>query len=148
MIEEYIIHIIFGKIGETKEGSKMEQLIKDIISFVSTRDITIIAKDRNGCEYDKFIIIATEILGWLKLEYKRTLWKKERKYVKQKPLKLNFNYPWCNQIKDIVEKNDRFKQFFTIDGINLDFSETVTEEEKAKIRKYVYDNYEPFSIER
>lgn len=148
MIEEYIIHIIFGKIGKVKEGIKMEQLIKDIICFMSTRDITIIAKDANSCEYDRFITIAMEILGWLKLEHKRTLWKQEKKYIRQKPLKLNFNYPWCNQIKDIVEKNDRFKQLFTIDGTSLDFSKTVTEEEKAEIRKYVYDNYKPFSIER
>lgn len=126
----------------------MEQLIKDIILFMSTRDISIIEKEENDCEYDKFITIATEILGWLKLEHKRTLWKQEKKYVKQKPLNLNFNYPWCNQIKDIVEKNERFKKFFTIEGTNFDFSTTVAEDEKEKVRKYVYDNYEPFSIER
>lgn len=126
----------------------MEQLVKDIISFVSTRDISIIAKNENDCEYDEFIIIATEILDWLKLEHKRILWKQEKKYVKQKPLKLNFNYPWCNQIKDIVEKDERFKQFFTIEGTNFNFSKIVTEDEKEKVRKYVYDNYEPFSIER
>ncbi len=126
----------------------MEQLIKDIINFLSTRDISMIAKDGNDCEYDKFITISTEILGWLKLEHKRELWKQERKYVKQKPLKLNFDYPWCNQMKDIVEKNERFKQFFTIVGTNFDFSKIVTEEEKQKVRKYVCDNYEPFSVKR
>lgn len=126
----------------------MEQLIKDIMNFMSTRDISIIAIDGSNCEYDKFITIATEILGWLKLEHKRTLWKQERKYVKLKPLILNFNYPWCNQIKNIVEKNVRFNQFFIIEGTKFDFSKMVTEDEKAKVRKYAYDNYEPFSIER
>lgn len=147
MIEEYIIHIIFGKIDKMKKGDKMEQLINDIMSFISTRDISIIVKDGKNCEYDRFVTIATEILGWLKEEHKRTLWKQEKRYVKQKPLNLNFNYPWCSQIKNLVEKNERFKQFFTIEGTSFDFSKTVTEDEKAKVRKYVYDNYKPFSIE-
>lgn len=118
------------------------------MSFVATRDIHIIAGNENDCEYEDFIIIALEILRWLKLEHKRSLWKQTKSYVRQKPLKLNFNYPWCNQLKCIVEKNERFKHFFIVDGANFDFSEMVTEEEKEKIRKYVYDNYVPFSIER
>jgi hypothetical protein len=124
------------------------QLIKDIMSFMATRNIRIISGDENDLVYENFVIIAFEILGWLKLEHKRTLWKQTRSYMKQKPLKLNFNYTWCNQLKNIVEKNERFKHLFVIDGTNFDFSEMVTEQEKEEVRKYVYDNYESFSIEK
>lgn len=124
------------------------QLIKDIMNFLATRDIHIIAGDENDCEYENFIIIALEILAWLKLEHKRSLWKQTKSYMRQKPLKLDFNYPWCNQLKSIVEKNERFKYLFVIDGTNLKFSEVVSEQEKEQIRKYVYDNYKPFSIEK
>lgn len=27
--------------------------------------------------------------------------------MRQKPLKLDCKYPWCNQLKSIVEKNER-----------------------------------------
>lgn len=124
------------------------QLIKDIMSFMATRNIRIISGDENDLVYENFVIIAFEILGWLKLEHKRTLWKQTRSYMKQKPLKLNFNYTWCNQLKNIMEKNERFKHLFVIDGTNFDFSEMVTEQEKEEVRKYVYDNYESFSIEK
>lgn len=124
------------------------QLIKDIMSFMATRDIRIITANENDHGYEDFVMIAFEILGWLKLEHKRTLWKQTRRYMKQKPLKLNFNYTWCDRLKNIVEKNERFKHLFVIDGTDFDFSEMVTEQEKEEIRKYVYDNYEPFSIEK
>ena len=124
------------------------QLIKDILDFLVTRDIRMIAGDENDHSYDDFIIIALNLLEWLKLEHKRSLWKQTKSYMRQKPLKLNFNYPWCGRLKSIVEKNERFKHLFVIDGTNFDLPEMVTEQEKEEIRKYVYDNYEPFSIEK
>ena len=123
----------------------MEQLIKDIMSFIATRNVEVVFADTCDFESDKFITIATEILGWLRLEQKRTVWKQEKKYVKHKPLILNYNYPWCRQLMQIVEQDERFKKYFAIIGSSFGFSDDVSEDEKAKIRKFVYDNYVPFS---
>lgn len=129
-----------------EEGDKVEQLVKDIMSFIATRNDELFFSDTCDFENDKFITIATEILGWLRLEQKRTVWKQEKKYVKHKPLKLNYNYPWCRQLKQIVELDERFKKSFVIKDSSFDFSENISEDEKVKIRKYVYDNYVPFSM--
>lgn len=124
----------------------MEQLVRDIISFIATRNTEAVFMSTCDFDNDKFITIAIEILGWLRLEQKRTLWKQEKKYVKHKPLTLNYDYPWCRQLKQIVEQDERFKKNFAIQGSSFDFSEDISESEKAKIREFVYKNYLPFSM--
>lgn len=116
------------------------------MNFIVTRDIEVVFANTCDFENDKFITIATEILGWLRLEQKRTIWKQEKKYVKHKPLMLNNNYLWCRQLMQIVEQDERFKKYFAITGLSFGFSDDITEDEKAKIRKFVYDNYVPFSM--
>lgn len=38
------------------KGVNMDQLIRDILRFMSTRDISLISEDGNKCEYDEFVI--------------------------------------------------------------------------------------------
>lgn len=121
----------------------MNELIRDMLYYSQTRDKDYwlkkypIENDEYG---DTLIVIIDDILFWLRLGYKRELWKKEKKYVKQKPLEINLNYPWCKILKNLTETNDRFSEYFCITDKQFDFKETVAEEERIEAMKYVYDN--------
>jgi len=91
----------------------MNELIRDMLYYSQTRDKDYWLKNYSieNDEYgDTLIVIIDNILFWLRLGYKRELWKKEKKYVKQKPLEINLNYPWCKILKYLTETNDRFSE--------------------------------------
>lgn len=75
-------------------------------------------------------VIVIEILGWLKLERKRELWIKEGKKTKLKPLILNYNYMWCQKLREIVDKYTLFNQYFYIVDNRFDFSPNIAEEDR------------------
>lgn len=82
-----------------------------------------------------------DVLSWLRLGYQRELWKKEKKYVKQKPLDINLKYPWCKILKELTETNARFHKYFFITDKKFDFRESVTNEERVNAMKLVYDKF-------
>lgn len=88
-------------------------------------------------------VVVIEILGWLKLEHKRELWIKEGKKTRLKPLILNYNYIWCKNLREIVEKEVLFNQYFCIEDNKFDFSPNITEENRKKARKKAFDYYNP-----
>ncbi|MDE5697736.1 MAG: hypothetical protein K2I96_10055 [Lachnospiraceae bacterium] len=124
----------------------MNELIKDMLYYSQTRDKDYwlkrypIANDEYG---DSLILIIDNILSWLKLGYKRELWKKEKRYVRQKPLDINLKYIWCKILKDLTETDPRFYECFSITDKQFDFSDLVTEKERIALMKLAYDNFKP-----
>ncbi|MDE7446248.1 MAG: hypothetical protein K2N15_11205, partial [Lachnospiraceae bacterium] len=88
-------------------------------------------------------VVVIMILSWLKLEHKRSLWKAEGKKICFKPLEVNMQYPWCANLYNLVEKEKLFHDYFSIKEGKFDFSDTVSEEDKAIAREKAYQNYNP-----
>ena len=121
----------------------MNQLIRDMLNYSQTRNLQNWLKKypiEDDHDIDSVIVMVNRVLSWFRLGYKRELWKKEKKYVKQKPLEVNLNYPWCKILKYLTDTNDNFSEYFFITDKQFDFKETVAEEERIEAMKYVYDN--------
>ncbi|GFI04169.1 hypothetical protein IMSAGC005_03021 [Lachnospiraceae bacterium] len=100
-----------------------------------TRDIKISDVELN--------VVVIKILSWLKLEYKRSIWMIEGKNKCFKPLEVDTKYPWCVNLCKLVEKEKFFHDNFSIKNGKFDFSDTVSEEDKAIAREEVFQNYNP-----
>ena len=121
----------------------MNQLIRDMLNYSQTRNLQNWLKKypiEDDHDIDSVIVMVNRVLSWFRLGYNRELWKKEKKYVKQKPLEVNLNYPWCKILKYLTDTNDNFSEYFFITDKQFDFKETVAEEERIEAMKYVYDN--------
>lgn len=88
-------------------------------------------------------VVIIEILSWLKLEHKREMWIKKGKKTKIKPLLLNNNDTWCENLRELVAKEVLFKEYFCINDNKLDFSPNINEENRVIARKKVFENYNP-----
>ena len=95
----------------------------------------------NKYEHGTIYTISLSLILWLRLEYKRTEWRKEKKYVTLKPMGLNMKYPWCQALDDMVTSEEIFSQYFCIIDNKLDFKDSVSEEERMTARKWAYDNF-------
>lgn len=88
-------------------------------------------------------IIVIKILSWLKLEYKREIWRSEGKKVYNKPLEINKNYPWCMNLCMLVEKESLFHDYFVIIDGKFNFADSVKETDRKIAREKAYKNYNP-----
>lgn len=96
-----------------------------------------------GCSPKDIRVVMIEILNWLKLEYKRVIWIKEGRKTSLKPLMLNDSDVWCKKLREMVDKEDLFHQYFSINDNKFDFAPNITEEERMKARKKAFDYYNP-----
>ena len=94
----------------------MIELVKDILEYNQTRDMGIWLSKHPWVveDVESFGVMITDVLAWFRLGYKRELWKKDGKHVKQKPLEINLIYPWCNILKDITENDPEFLKYFYV----------------------------------
>ncbi|MBO1624206.1 hypothetical protein, partial [Bacillus arachidis] len=60
-----------------------------------------------------------------------------------KPLKINMDHTWCKILKELVENDDRFSNYFTITDTAFDFKETISEEIRLESRKTAFNLYNP-----
>lgn len=123
----------------------MEELINDILQYLKGGkiDSILINSELIPENQQSFYTMIIDLLSWLKLEYKRSQWKREKKYIKQKPLELNMDYTWCKILEKIVLNDERFAEFFKIEDGKFDFRESVSEEIRGQARKMVFENYNP-----
>lgn len=56
---------------------------------------------------------------------------------------LNYNYTWCKNLREMVDKEVLFNQYFCIEDNKFDFSPNITEENRKKARKKAFDYYNP-----
>ncbi len=88
-------------------------------------------------------VVVIKILSWLKLEHKRSLCIAEGKKNCFKPLDVDIHHPWGTNLHKLIEKEKLFYEYFSIKDGKFDFSDEVSEEEKAIVREKVYQNYNP-----
>lgn len=123
--------------------NKVDELIEDMLKYLKTGNTNSLLKGEHFEDEDtsSFHVMITEVLSWLKLGYKRELWKQERKYVKHKPLSINLSYTWCRILKQITENDQRYSRYFTITDKEFDFRETVSDQKRIEAMKIVYDKF-------
>lgn len=118
-------------------------IIDELLKYWGSKDKkALMTTDIQISNYEMNVVVI-KILSWLKLEHKRSLWKAEGKEICFKPLEVNMQYPWCANLYNLVEKEKLFHDCFSIKEGKFDFSDTVSEEDKAIAREKAYQNYNP-----
>lgn len=118
-------------------------IIERMLEYINTREKALLLSNDIELDEKTLTVIVTNILSWIKLEKKREIWKSQGRKAKSKSLDLNMNYPWCENLCKLVEREELFNKFFCIKNSKFDFSETISEEEKDFIKDMVYENYNP-----
>ena len=121
----------------------MIELLSALYEYVKSGKSPLLEKSEhiNKYEHGTIYTMSLSLILWLRLEYKRTEWRKEKKYVTLKPMSLNMKYPWCQALNDMVTSEEIFSQYFCIIDNKLEFKDSVPEEERMTARKWAYDNF-------
>ena len=94
-------------------------------------------------DQESFIVIITEILSWLKLERKREIWIEQGRKTKLKPMKLNMNYAWCNDLVKILQMDNPLSEVFSIENGCMTFKEGISDELIHNTRLLADEMYNP-----
>lgn len=118
-------------------------VVDELLFYMKKQDKKILlATDMQISKFDLNVIVI-EVLSWLKLQHKRTLWIAEGRKNCLKPLTVNIKYPWCANLYKLVEREKLFHDNFSIKDGKVDFSDTVSEEDRKMMREKAYQNYNP-----
>ncbi|MDE6759163.1 MAG: hypothetical protein K2J90_00620 [Lachnospiraceae bacterium] len=118
-------------------------IVDSFLRYIETRNRKLLITSDVEIEPKNLIVITVDILAWLKLEHKRTLWMAEGKKTCLKPLKLDMQCSWCLDLNQLVEKEREFQLYFKIENGYLNFSDHVTEVEREALREKAFQNYNP-----
>ena len=88
-------------------------------------------------------VVVIKRLSWLRLEHKRTLWIAEGRKTCLKPLDIDMRYPWCVDLGIHIDNEKLFYDTFSIKDRKFDFSDAVSEADRKKKKKKVYQNHIP-----
>ena len=78
--------------------------IADLLLEFRDQQNTALLVSNSQADIENLNVIAIELLAWLKLEYKRELWIAQGRKTALKPLILNYNYPWCSELRELLFK--------------------------------------------
>ena len=119
----------------------MNNLSKILIDFNASRDISLFGQIEVN-EISDIIAAIEEIIGWLRLEYKRSQWIKQGKTVIHRPLQLPFDLDieWVKLLIRIIKNNEIVSNYLEVNDNYVNFKTNISEEEKDVIRKDIFDN--------
>ena len=117
-------------------------IVEKLMAFRDSQDIAQLGMD-TCINLENLNVIAIEILSWLKLQHKRELWIAQGRKAKLKSMDLNFDFPWCNELKSYINNNYIFGEYFTITGKTLDFKEDISSDYVLAARELAYKLYNP-----
>lgn len=118
-------------------------MIDELLSYMNNQEKKILITTDIQMSIYELNIVVIEILSWLKLEHKRSIWIAEGRKNCLKPLTVNIKYPWCANLYKLVEREKLFHDNFSIKDGKFDFSNKVSEEEKKTAREKAFQNYNP-----
>ena len=79
-------------------------------------------------------VVAIKLLGWIKVQARQK---------KPQPLELCPAFPWCERLRNVVQKNEHFSEVFNVEGNILDFRVEVSQKERAQILELVNEKFNP-----
>ena len=83
---------------------------------------------------DSLNIISISILAWLELEQKRIDWISQGKRIKLKSMTLNYQFPWCVELKELLEKENLLSDYFEIYDKEMRFKSCISEDQRNEKR--------------
>ena len=119
------------------------EIIDRMIQYMDKREKDILIDNDIEISTQDLSVIIINILSWLKLEHKRSIWMSEGKRTSFKPLDIHENYSWCNNLRMLVEKEKLFSDYFAIKDDKFDFADSIREQDRILARQKVYNNYNP-----
>ena len=119
------------------------EIIDRMIQYMDKREKGILIDNDIEISTQDLSVIIIEILSWLKLEHKRSVWMSEGKRTSFKPLDIHKNYSWCKNLRMLVEKEKLFSDYFVIKDNKFDFADSIREHDRILARQKVYNNYNP-----
>ena len=124
----------------------MDELINKLFVYLKTRDNSILLTATTSNRIKKLDIIILNILDWMKLERKRSTWIEEGRKVAHKPMEINFDYPWCKELSEILKNEEIFNINFKITDKGFEFADSISENEREKARETVFNRYKPITM--
>ena len=118
-------------------------IVSILIEYLNIQNTNLIIENISVTDKKTLNSACFELLGWLKLEYKRQKWIEEGRKASNKPLELNRSYEWCNLINDLVLTETLFSELFDIKDDKLFFKDSIPETTKNEIRKDAFEKYNP-----
>ncbi len=113
----------------------MGGIIDDIVAFVDRGDVPpSVASLVEIVGKLGLRVVAIKLLSWLRFQAK---WHNE------KPLVLNWNWPWCQDMKKVLEWLGPLRELLEIEGNECNFKPSVSAEERAHYRRVALAGYNP-----
>lgn len=116
-----------------------------LIDFKNTRNIEVLG-DIPNISSKELIVIVTRILSWLKLERKREIWTEQGRKMRHRPMELNLDYPWCNDLISLLKEDNPLAEVFCVTGRYFSFKDRVSPEYIKEARRIAYEKYNPQMI--
>lgn len=103
-----------------------------------------------GCpqntDIEKLNVISIEILSWLKLEHKRSLWEAQGRPARHRPLDLNMEYSWCQLLASLLMEENVFSKVLRISNCKLSFKPELEDKYIQEEERKAYERYNPMPI--
>ena len=98
-------------------------IVDKLLEYMETKNQKNLLSKIEMSDYELNVVVVN-ILSWLKLEHKRSIWISQGKKNCHKALEVDMQYPWCVNLCKIVEKEKLFHDYFSIKDGKFDFSNT------------------------
>ena len=122
----------------------MEQFVRDLIRCYEKRGTAEMYSVIAGIPEDiELTHVLFKLLPWLRLEYKRSQWKKKRPYMVSKPLRISADCKWGQDILWLADNHPMFGRYFTAAGNALYISDQIDPEERERALAVVFAEYRP-----
>ena len=105
-------------------------IVDQMIQYVSERDNSILLTNNFRMSVKDLSGVVIRILLWLRSEYRVWLWVSKGRGGEHKPLEVNPNYPWYNDLKMLLEQNEAFGSNFVLKDGKFDFSDSVSRKDR------------------
>ena len=116
-------------------------MIDLMLEFRKSGDMTLLITSNFKIEKKILNVIVINILDWLELEHKRSIWISQGRPTCLKPLQINMKYLWCKNLYRLVKEEKLFQEYFSVNEKYLTFSDLVPEDERIRIREKTYQFY-------
>lgn len=117
----------------------MIDLISNMLTSINTSNITpLLSSAQKMLGTRPLRVVMINIVDWLKLEYKRETQKRP-----SKPLLLNYNYDWCNNVKILVESDYIFSQVFSVSEGRLYYNKCLDDNIIREARRLCFEEFNP-----
>lgn len=118
-------------------------IVDRMLQYMEVRQRKILLETEYQISSEELNIIVIKLLSWLKLEYKRENWIALGKKNSLKPLEIDERYPWCMNLRTLIETEKNFNDYFVLKEGKIDFSLNIEDEERRKMREKAFNNYNP-----